>query len=172
MTQYQNRDGKSHRAPSAGVVSRQVGGAGKLSPGRHDLEVLSVAEYPTHCVVILANAAGHAHAEPVADRPPPWFRVGVRVRASIQPGPGFVVVRDVDRYQGQDSATRAPITEWTQDLGELYAAATAAGSKPATTELREVTHGDDTWRPQLHLPPARPAAPSTTPTPNPAVRKP
>jgi hypothetical protein len=114
--------------------------------------VLSVAEYPTHWVVILANPAGHAHAEPVADRPPAWIKTGARVRTRIGLGPGFVCVRDVDRYQLRDGETKQPLTEWSQDLAALYTDAIASGVVPATTVLKDVLCGDDAWVPTLHAP--------------------
>lgn len=142
--------GKADRAPSAGVVSRAVHGAGKLGTGTHDLIVLAIPEYPTHRVLLLQNPAGHVHAEPFVGTPPAWVHVGARVRARVGLGPGFVIVRDVSRYQARDSLTKQALGEWTNDIGQLYRDATAAGAAPATTQLVEVSCGDSTWIPVLH----------------------
>jgi hypothetical protein len=147
-TQY----GKGTREPSAGVVTRAVHGAGRLNAGTHDLEVLSVAEYPTHRVVMLQNPAGHVHAEPVEGLTPHWLVSGARVRVRIGLGQGFVCMRDVDRYQLRDAETKQPLTAWSADLAALYAAVIAGGVAPATTVLKEISHGDQTWVPTLHAP--------------------
>jgi hypothetical protein len=155
---YSNRNGPAVLEPSAGVVSRPVHGAGKLSIGWHDLEVMSLAEFPTHWVVLLGNPANHVHSELVSDRPPTWLQTGARVRGRVGLGAGFVVVRDVDRYQARDSVTKAPLSGWTTDLAQLYADALSVGSRPATTELKEVTGaGHPPWTPVLHAGPDRPA---------------
>lgn len=159
--------GNVPREPSAGTVSRPVAGLGKLPPGWHDLECLSLATYPTHSVVILANPAGHVHTECVLRPLPTWLRVGIRARGRVGPGPGFVVVRDVDRFQARDSVSKVPVTDWHTDLSQLYAAATAAGARPASTELKEVVLADDTWVPKLHQvgTPARQAGEPERPAP-------
>lgn len=158
--QYGNRS----REPSAGVVSRVVHGSGKLTAGLHDLEVLAVPEYPTHRVVLLQNSAGHVHAEPVTEVPA-WIRPGTRVRARIGVGPGFVVVRDVDRYQARDAQTKQPLSDWTDDVGQLYRDALSVGAKPATTVLLEVTGDGNTWQPILRTNATVPTRPETDSTP-------
>jgi hypothetical protein len=154
--------GDGEREPSAGVVTRAVHGAGKLNAGVHDLTVLSVPVYPNHAVLLLENPAGHVHSECVALPVPGWVRAGARVRGVIAVGPGFVCVRDVTRYQLRDAITRRPCTEWSEDLGQLYAQALQQGVAPATTQLVELSNvgSQEHWRPVIHQGPSSQNKPS------------
>jgi hypothetical protein len=146
---YKSRT-SSTRDPSGGVLTRPIAGLGKYAPGVHDCEVVAVsATAAGRHTLLLTNSAGHVHTEDLAAAPPVWCRTGAQVTARVVVGPGAVLVRDVGRYQAQDSQTRAELTAWLASPADVLAALTASGTALATTYLGEVTHRDTRFVPVL-----------------------
>ena len=146
---------KQTRQPSGGVMSKPIGGMGKLTPGTHDCEVLSVSVGSVRTTLILQNTVGHCHSEDLTWLEPE-INMGVKLKAKIGPTAGFVVCRDGDKFQAQDAKTRAPITGWLTDIQQLYTQAVGLGHHPASTQLEALILHDKTIIPKLYAAEASP----------------
>jgi hypothetical protein len=177
MNTYQERTAmaygsrtKSGRKPSGGMMSKPISGMGKLTPGTHAVEVLSVVVGTVRTALILQDVAGHCHTEDL-EWLDPEVRQGLKCKAVIVPTEGFVVCRDVDKFQAQDAKTRQPITGWLTDIQQLYTQAVGLGHRPASTQLEALHLETHVIKPKLYSPEASTtgtvdAAPATGPDAN------
>lgn len=127
-------------APSGGVLSKPIGGLGKLVAGTHTLTVLAVSRVTNGWAVILQNTQRECHTDTVEHWLPEWGP-GTKVVAEIGLTPGFVVYRTVRGFQAMDAETRAPLSTTLASAGEVYLAVRPI--QPASTCLKVVTdeHG-------------------------------
>ena len=146
---------KVNRTPSGGIMSKQISGMGKLTPGTHACEVLAITVGSVRTTLILQDSAGHCHAQDL-EWLDPEIRVGQKLKAKVVTTDGFVVCRDVDKFQAQDAKTRAPITPWLTDIQALYSQALGLGHHPASTQLEALYLDDKTILPKLYSPEASP----------------
>lgn len=166
MTIYENRHGIRSEASGGTGLSRPIGGAGKLIAGTYQCEVVAIQHEPYRALLILATVgSGEIHSDYYVTLPR-TLSPGQRVKVTIDYGPGYLVQKNGTSYQAVDSGTRLPRGEWCSDLQTLYEGMFALdGSRPATTEVKEIETDDGTIvRPKVYSPGASTGAPSTEAT--------
>lgn len=148
---YDNRKGTKAPA-SGGTLNHSIAGAtGKLAPGTYDLEVLGVTGQKPRIVVMFQAPDGHMHYEQF-EHWPASLGTGARLRGEVGPSSrGFVVQRHTDRYRAERADTLEPLTDWCDTIGDLIKAI-PTGWKPATTELKEITHAGGKFQPRVYRP--------------------
>jgi hypothetical protein len=127
-------------APSGGVLSKPIGGLGKLTAGIHTLTVLAVTRVTGGWAVILQNSQRECHTETLEHWPLEW-QPGTKVVAEVGLTAGFVVYRTVRGFQAVDAETRALLSGVLPSAGDVYLA--VQPTQPASTCLKVVTdeHG-------------------------------
>lgn len=144
---YKSRHALERRLPSAGLVTKPIGGLGKLDTGVWKLEVLTALRRPSCVEVVLVASTGHSHYERVTAWPRDLDPTASHCEGRVGLGPGFVLERNVQQYRGVDGQTKTPLTEWTESPASIYHDLAARGLAPATTELKEIRYADNDWSP-------------------------
>jgi hypothetical protein len=156
---YKSRSPQAEAPPSGGVLSRPVGGVGKLAAGEHQVELLVLTKHGKKTTVTFATPGDHTHVEQV-DFLPDWVRDKRRYTVRVGYTAGYMVVRSRGQVQVQDAQTRQPLSEWGEVTTVLDAIIREGKLHPCSTRLEAISDGRNSFEWHSHTAPA----PETTPT--------
>ena len=152
----------SQAAPVAGApLSRPIAGLGRLLPGTHAVDVLSVTRTAAgRWAVILQASSKECHCETVDAWPLEW-RQGVSLKVDIIHTPGYILYHSSRGFQARDAQTLEPKSTWLATASDVYSAMLPV--QPASTQLGAAADGHRTWHPVPSVHPAADTGADSTP---------
>ena len=158
---FKNRKGDSS-PPSGGYgLSRPVGGGGRLPPGTHQVEVLSVKQEDYRALLRCADRVTSEVHSGWYQSVPRDLQIGQHIEIVVDfvPG-GFIVANDRGRYQARD-LKRKPLGEWYPNPMDVYQEQSAKGVFPADVDIKELRYDDRTVKVRPYVRPTQEGEPDS-----------
>lgn len=123
----------------ASALDRPIAGLGRLLPGTHAVDVLSVVRTAAgRWTVVLQAPSRECHIETLADWPLKWV-TGTQLRVDIVHSSGYVLFHSPRGFQARDAQTLEPRTEWCPTASDVYAKMLPV--HPASTRVGKASDG-------------------------------